>query len=109
MRKGLMIAAVVALAAASGTSTAWAGWGCAARGSSNTWANNFSEDTETEARSNAVDVCERAYAEQHPGKHIVCHIIGCKSGIDTQEQSLAKWPGPNPITLKCGEKFGNKC
>ena len=110
MHKRLLVATMaLVLAAASGTSTAWAKWGCAARGPGNTWANNFSEDSEAEARSNAVDVCERAYAEQHPGKHIVCRVIGCNAKIDTQEQSLAKWPGPNPITLRCGEKFGNKC
>ena len=109
MRKGLMIAAVVALAAASGTSTAWAGWGCAARGSGKTWANNFAYGSETEARSNAVDVCEKAYEQQNHGKHITCHIIGCSSDIDTQEQTLARWPGLNAIKLRCGEKFGNKC
>lgn len=109
MHKAMMVAAALVLAVAGGSSAAWAGWGCAARGPGNSWANNFSYESETEARSNAVDVCERAYAQQHPGKRIVCHVIGCKSNIDTQEQTLAAWPGPNPITLKCGEKFGNKC
>lgn len=105
----MAIACVVVLAAATGSSTAWAKWGCAARGAGNTWANNFSYDNETEARSNAVDVCERVYTQKHPGGHVVCHIIGCNAHIDTQEQSLAKYPAPSAIDLRCGPKFGNKC
>ena len=109
MHKRLMVAAILVLAAASGASPTWAKWGCAARGFGNTWANNFSYPSEVDARSNAVDTCERVYTDKHPGKTIVCHIIGCKSDIDTQEQSLAAWPAPNAIQLRCGPKFHNKC
>ena len=112
MHKRLLVTVGISLvAAATGTSPAWAKWGCAARGAGTTWSNNYAYDTEAAARADATAACKAAFAKANPRRPgaDACHITGCDANVDTAEQTLATWPAPAPVTVKCGVKYGTKC
>ncbi len=105
----LAMASFLIVLAAASASPALAKWGCAARGPSNSWGNSLAANSEAEAREAALKTCANGYAKANGGKVIACHIIGCNSNIDTPEQTLATWPAPTRITVKCGPRYGNQC
>lgn len=100
-RRLVLAAALVALAAVTDTSPAWALWGCGATGSGAV-SRNDKEPSEVAARRDALHDC-RAVGGRN------CHIISCRPDVDTAEQATALWPSRGPNTFQCGPAYGVKC
>jgi len=100
MHKRLIIlASFLVLMGAGSISTAWAGWGCAARGSGTLWGNSWKAPTEQRAINLAMVNC-----------HGDCYIVGCSPDVNTLKQAAALWPAPTTsITHGCGFGRHNKC
>ena len=100
MYKGLFIATALILSAASSTS-AWAGWGCAAEASDGTIGRVWSADNEQSARRDAIKYCAN-------GGHRGCHVIGCADSVDSQSEAHVLWPG-GTVTKCFNETASNPC
>jgi hypothetical protein len=95
MHKHLIVLVSVLVLAATSTTSALAGWGCAARDRAGYWGNSWGALTQANARRIALGLC------RHAGGR-ACHIIGCNPNIDTSNQADTTWPPPNPPTVACG-------
>jgi hypothetical protein len=84
------VAGFMALAALASGSTAWAAWGCAARGDRGGWGNSHSSATQSAAEDSAMRVCGEG-----------CYIIGCSPNVDTSDQARALWRVPSPPKKHC--------
>jgi hypothetical protein len=94
MRKGLtIVTGCLTVAIAAGLSPARAGWGCQAKDGAGF--NNYSWGSATEAAAQeyTLNLCA---ADDHKG----CHIVECRSGVDTQEQATSTW-SIGTRTTKC--------
>lgn len=82
MHKRLMMAAILVVAAGTGSS-AWAGWGCAydsSAGIGRTWGG----DTEEQVRTQAMHNCTVRNFKN-------CRIIGCSANVDSKEDADRLW------------------
>jgi hypothetical protein len=84
MRKHLIVLASVLVLAAT-SAPALAAWGCGARGDGGAWGDSSQVSTKARAISEALAGCKEL-----GGKG--CHIIGCRSDIDTRERARELWP-----------------
>ena len=101
MSKGLVVAAVMLLAAADSTSAA-AAWGCGAKSTNGLTSHNSNEPSEAAARRDALKDCAKVGGRG-------CRIISCEPDVDTIERARALWPIAGKPRLQCGPAFGTKC
>lgn len=105
MRKRLLVAALLALMAASSTS-AWAGWGCGYNsnaGVGRVWA---AEDEDT-AREGAMNNCKNAKLKN-------CRIISCSADVDSMADADKIWPRTKGVEYtrsgpRCGGPGEPRC
>ena len=91
MRKHLiLVASVLALAAT--TSSAWAAWGCGARGPNDSFGYSYGYSSRAEASATALRLCAT------PG----CEIIGCGNRVNSSAAARALWHPTGPITRCTG-------
>jgi len=104
MNHNRLLAAAVLVLAAVGSTSAWAGWGCA-------YGNNdyriggrrWGADTEKLARASALRGCK---ADNFKG----CHIVGCRANVNSKEDADKLWPLPSGAkAVPCGRNAQEKC
>lgn len=95
------LSCIAALASATMSSAASAGWGCAATTAASPncgVSRNWSEPDKSAAVAAALKDC-RPYGR--------CHIMGCSANVDTQDRARALWPPCGAAV--CGPSTGKSC
>jgi hypothetical protein len=91
-------AASIILACSLPLTSAWAGWGCGYRFSrleNGRYGAVWAYPSQQEARAAAMKLCEGSGAHG-------CFIVGCRDGIDSEEQAHVPWPLKGPVGVCVG-------